>query len=170
MKPYCVECPQVIFVAVAPIVVIGSVWYLLTELSVVAGIWLVCYFIVVFFTKRWRRILFGREFMTVVFSVVVMFFISRICASKEPWCELPMCEEDEALLIDDCCCRDPGGEGVIYSAFAAMFAVFAMMPWLPAGSRYYASLKAKENAEIAEKIETEESLKVCRISPGGANN
>ena len=142
MKPYCVECPQIFFVAVAPIVVIGSVWYLLTELSVAAGIWLVCYFIVVFFTKRWRHIFFGREFMTVIFSIIAVFFISRVCASKEEWSEPPTCEE-EALLIDDSYCRDPGGEKVLYSLFAAMFAALAIMPWLPAGSRYYASLRAK---------------------------
>ena len=152
MKPYCVECPQIFFVAVAPIVVIGSVWYLLTELSVAAGIWLVCYFIVAFFTKSWRRIFFGREFMTVVYSIIAVFFISRVCASQEEWSESSTCEE-EALLIDDCYCRDPGGEKVLYSLFAAMFAALAIMPWLPAGSRYYASL----NAEAANEQHTEKT-------------
>ena len=142
MKPYCVECPQIFFVAVAPIVVIGSVWYLLTELSVAAGIWLVCYFIVAFFTKSWHRIFFGREFMTVVYSIIAVFFISRVCASKEQWCESSTCEE-EALLIDDSYCRDPGGEKVLYSLFADMLAALAIMPWLPAGARYYANLRAK---------------------------
>ncbi len=142
MKPYCVECPQIFFVAVAPIVVIGSVWYLLTELSVAAGIWLVCYFIVAFFTKSWRRIFFGREFMTVVYSIIAVFFISRVGASQEEWSESSTCEE-EALLIDDSYCRDPGGEKVLYSLFAAVFAALAIMPWLPAGSRYYATLNAK---------------------------
>ena len=156
MKPYCVECPQIFFVAVAPIVVIGSVWYLLSELSIVAGIWLVCYFIVVFFTKRWRRIFFGREFMTVVFFIITVFFISRVCTSKEEWRESSICEEEEeALLIDDSYCRDPGGEKVLYSLFAAMFAALAIMPWLPAGSRYYATLNAKtadeQHSEAAPK-------------------
>ena len=146
MKPYCVECPQMFFVVVAPIVVIVGMWYLLTELSVAVGLWLVCCFIVVFFTKSWHRISFGREFMTVVFSIIAMFFISCVCIFDEQWCELSTCE-DEAFLIDDCYCRDPGGTEVLCSLYAALFAAFAIMPWLPAGSRYYAGLKARRKNE-----------------------
>ena len=84
--------------------------------------------------------------MTVVFSIIAVFFISRVCTSKEEWRETSTCEE-EALLVDDCYCRDPCGEKVLYSLFAAVFAVLAIMPWLPAGSRYYATLNAKTSDE-----------------------
>ena len=138
MKPYCVKCPQAIMVVLLSAVVLyAAIKFSVTVGIVLAGIVLgLCAF------KSVRRIIFGRAFTTIAFSFCLAASILAVRASDEPWYTIPTCE-DEVPIWNGSWRRDPGGEKVLYSLYAAMFAAFAIMPWLPSSSRYYAELKGE---------------------------
>lgn len=150
-KPYCVKCPQAIM-ALVLIAAQGALFCTLPTLVGLLSSALVCLAVI---TRVGRRIVFGREFSTLLFFCLVIACVIGIFKSDEPWCTVPVCKE-EVPIWNGCWRRDPGGEKVIYLIYASMFAAFAVMPWLPSGSRYYAGLKAKANGE-------------CKISLRGAS-
>ena len=141
-KPYCVKCPQVIMV----LVVIAAQVALFCTLPIWGGLLSLALVCLAVITRSGRRIVFGRGFSSLLFACLLIACVIGILKSDEPWYTVPVCKE-EVPIWNGCWRRDPGGEKAIYLIYASMFAVFAVMPWLPSGCRYYAGLKAKVNGE-----------------------
>ena len=140
MKPYCVKCPQAIMV----VLFLAVILFAAIRISMTVGIVLAVIVLGPCAFKSVRRILFGRVFTTIAFFFCLAISALFVYSSSEPWYTVPT-SEDEVSIWNGSWRRDPGGEKVLYSLYAAMFAAFAIMPWLPSSSRYYAEVKEKRD-------------------------